>query len=87
MIVAGMFAAALAVGTVGGVAYGSDENAPNNRTADGAHPHHVHKGNADCENLDEVWFEREHRGMHRGANESGSEHGPWHGTCESVHSH
>lgn len=51
-----------------------------------AHPHHVHTGNGECQNIDSVRFEPGDRGVHRGANESGPAQGPWHGTCE-THQH
>lgn len=81
LITAAVFSAAVAIGSFGGTASAVDEHAPHG--GPGSHTHHVHKGNGDCEDIDEVAFEPQHRGLHRGANESGPGQGPFHGTCAS----
>lgn len=78
-ILAVMFATATLTGMYIGPASAVDEHAPHG--GDGSHTHHVHKGNGECEDIDEVAFEGGHRGMHRAANESGPDKGPYHGTC------
>ncbi len=72
------------VGAFVPAALATDENSPH--SGPGAHPHHVHKGNGECETIDERRFEPDARGMHRAAMESGPDHGVWHGSCAShVH--
>lgn len=80
-----LIAAAVTAGTFVGAAYATDENAPHG--GPGSHPHHVHKGNGECEDLDQRYFEPSHRGLHRASNESGTESGPYHGTCADHSNH
>ena len=85
LFVALLLSAGVGIAVLGGAALAVDEHAPHgNQTS---HPHHVHTGNGECTNIDEVWFEADRMaGVHRAAIESGRERGPWHGTCEShVH--
>lgn len=85
LIVGVLLAMAVAVGLVGGAAYAVNEHAPHgNQTS---HAHHVHTGNGECEDIDEVKFEGDSlKGVHRAAIESGNLNGPWHLTCEAhVH--
>lgn len=84
LIMGATLSVAIAFGTLVGTAYAVDEHAPHG--GPGSHPHHVHTGNGECEDIDERSFEPAGRGLHRGANESGPEHGPYHGTCAS-HTH
>lgn len=84
-ILALMAVAALSGGSAAGVAYAADDSSPHDGPS--AHTHHVHKGNGECEDIDEQKFAAEHRGLHQGANQSGSEHGPWHGTCATHSNH
>ena len=80
-ILAVLFATATITGFYVGTASAVDEHAPHG--GPGSHTHHVHKGNGECEDIDEVAFEPQHRGLHRGSNESGPSQGPYHGTCAS----
>ncbi len=75
----------LVVGSLMGAAYAADENSPHDGPS--AHTHHVHKGNGECEDIDEQKFAAEHRGLHQGASQSGSERGPMHGTCANHSNH
>ena len=84
-IAAVLLSAAVGAGTFVGAAYATDENAPHSGPT--SHPHHVHKGNGECEDIDEVLFERDHRGLHQGAGQSGPDRGPWHGTCATHNDH
>lgn len=85
IIVSLLLSAVVGIALFSGAAFAVDEHAPHgNQTS---HPHHVHKGNGGCENIDEVKFEANSMaGLHRAALESGNQRGPWHGTCES-HAH
>ena len=81
VVTAGLLgSAALTMGS--GVALaGPAQPAPNSGEA-GSHPHHVHKGDGTCEDIDEQQFERDDRGLHRAAGETDDPgQGPDHGTC------
>jgi hypothetical protein len=81
--------ALIAVAALSGGYVGVADAADDNSSHDGqtAHTHHVHKGNGECEDIDEQTFAAEHRGLHQGANQSGSDRGPWHGTCANHSNH
>lgn len=86
MIVGLLLSTVASIALFGGAAFAVDEHASHgNQTS---HPHHVHTGNGECEDIDEVKFEADHLGgLHRGALQSGNQRGPWHGTCAGhVHS-
>lgn len=72
----------------GGVASSASASPPaNDRSPVGgenAHTHHIHTGNGDCVELDEVRFEPGGHGLHHGANSSNDRAGMWHGTCDGA---
>lgn len=76
-------AAALAAG---GVASGAlaeppaDERSPIG--GEHAHTHHIHTGNGDCVDIDEVRFEPRAHGLHHGVTSSNDRADMWHGTCD-----
>lgn len=46
-----------------------------------AHPHHVHKGNGGCVDINSVFFVPHPHGLHQGSTASGPNRGPFHGSC------
>lgn len=74
-------AGALVVGGVASHAVASppaDERSPIG--GEHAHTHHIHTGNGDCVEIDEVRFEPGAHGVHHATNTSSAD--MWHGTCD-----
>lgn len=77
-------AGALVAGGVASSALAASPRADDRSPVGGehAHTHHIHTGNGDCVDIDQVRFEPGGHGLHHGVSQSDDRADMWHGTCD-----